>query len=71
MKKVKIKTEEYDVKDDDNYVLIVAINNLAADSIHKYRKIYIDDGGIGSGVVDPLLQHSQTRRRILPFLPDY
>lgn len=39
---------------------------LAADSRYKYRKIYIDDGGMGVGVFDPLLEHPQTKRKVVP-----
>ena len=38
---------------------------LAADNIWKYRLIGIDDGGIGTGVFDPLLEHSQTKRKVV------
>ena len=39
---------------------------LNADSKYNYRNIYIDDGGIGVGVFDPLLAHSQTKRKVIP-----
>ena len=34
------------------------------DAKFKYRKIYIDDGGLGVGVYDPLREDEQTRRKI-------
>jgi len=37
-----------------------------ADKKSKYKKIYIDDGGLGVGVFDPLLEDPQTRRRVVP-----
>ncbi len=36
-----------------------------ADLKHNYSKIYIDDGGIGSGVFDPLLADDQTKRKVI------
>lgn len=38
---------------------------LNADTKHKYKKIYIDDGGLGGGVFDPLLEHPQTKRKVI------
>ncbi|MCR4342700.1 MAG: hypothetical protein NUV40_02200, partial [Patescibacteria group bacterium] len=39
---------------------------LHADRIYNYKKIYIDDGGLGVGVFDPLLEHSQTKKKVVP-----
>lgn len=36
----------------------------ASDSRNKYKKIYIDDGGLGVGVFDTLLEDEQTRRKV-------
>jgi hypothetical protein len=36
------------------------------DARHNYKKIYIDDGGLGVGVFDPLLEDEQTRRKVVP-----
>ena len=33
---------------------------------YNYKKIYIDDGGMGVGVFDPLLEDSQTKRKVVP-----
>lgn len=38
---------------------------LDKDKIWNYRKIYIDDGGMGVGVFDPLLEHNQTKRKVV------
>ena len=38
---------------------------LSKDQKFSYRTIYIDDGGVGSGVFDPLLEHEQTRRKVV------
>ncbi|MAF42688.1 MAG: hypothetical protein CMI54_00775 [Parcubacteria group bacterium] len=36
-----------------------------ADNKNKYNKIYIDDGGLGVGVFDPLLEDNQTKRKVV------
>ena len=38
---------------------------LNADARHNYSKIYIDDGGMGVAVFDPLLEHEQTKRKVV------
>ena len=38
---------------------------LEIDQVNNYKKIYIDDGGLGVGVLDPLLEHRQTRRKVV------
>ena len=35
------------------------------DERNKYKKIYIDDGGLGVGVFDPLLEDERTRRKVI------
>jgi len=37
---------------------------LNADAKYQYKKIYIDDGGMGVGVFDPLLENEQTKRKV-------
>ena len=37
----------------------------AADLRYNYKRIYIDDGGMGVGVFDPLLIDEQTRRKVV------
>jgi len=32
---------------------------------YKYKRIYIDDGGLGVGVFDPLLSNPRTRRKVV------
>ncbi len=39
---------------------------LNADQRHNYKKIFIDDGGMGVGVFDPLLENPQTKRKVIP-----
>jgi len=38
---------------------------IIADRKYKYRNIYIDDGGMGVGVFDMLLENTQTRRKVI------
>ncbi len=37
---------------------------LKHDLQYRYKKIYIDDGGLGVGVFDPLFEHEQTKRKV-------
>ena len=36
---------------------------LHKDAVINHKKIYLDDGGMGVGVLDPLLEHPQTKRK--------
>ena len=38
---------------------------LHKDLQFDYKKIYIDDGGLGVGVYDPLFEHDQTKRKVI------
>lgn len=38
---------------------------LLLDILYNFRKIYIDDGGLGVSVFDALLAHPQTKRKII------
>ena len=38
---------------------------LELDKQYKFRAIYIDDGGLGVGVFDFLLENQQTKRKII------
>lgn len=38
---------------------------LQLDSQYKFKKIYIDDGGLGVGVFDSLLSNAQTKRKTI------
>ncbi len=38
---------------------------LELDRKYNFKKIYIDDGGLGAGVFDQLLDNSQTRRKVI------
>ncbi|KKK84335.1 hypothetical protein LCGC14_2784400, partial [marine sediment metagenome] len=37
---------------------------LEKDLFNHYKKIYIDDGGLGAGVLDPLLENKQTKWKV-------
>ncbi len=37
---------------------------LHKDAVINHKKIYLDDGGMGVGVLDPLLENPQTRRKV-------
>lgn len=39
---------------------------LELDQQYKFKRIYIDDAGVGAAVFDPLLMHSQTRNKVIP-----
>ena len=39
---------------------------LALDKIYNFKKIYIDDGGLGVGIFDYLLTFEQTKRKVVP-----
>ena len=43
-----------------------ARNIIRADKKYNYKKIYIDDGGLGAGVLDILLEDEQTKRKVIP-----
>ena len=49
----------------ETYVPEITKRIKQADTRYKYKKIYIDDGGMGVGVFDELLFDSQTRRRVV------
>lgn len=38
---------------------------LLADKRHNYKNIFIDDGGLGVGVFDNLLENEQTKRKVI------
>lgn len=38
---------------------------LALDKIYDFKKIYIDDGGLGVAVFDNLLEHDQTKEKVI------
>ena len=46
------------------YITDTARMTLELDKKYMYRKIYIDDGGIGAGVYDILRETEQTKRKI-------
>lgn len=48
-----------------NYLTETISRIKASDSHWNFKKIYIDDGGMGVGVYDPLLLDDQTKRKIV------
>lgn len=63
-KKKWVRMFDMDIK--DNIRLTETIERIkAADKKHSYKKIYIDDGGLGAGVFDVLLNDSQTKRKVI------
>ena len=38
---------------------------IELEKLYDFKKIYIDDGGVGSGVFDPLLEVEETRRKVI------
>ena len=66
------RTDRQNLKQVDN---IMRVNNLITDTTREilalerqwhFRKIYIDDGGLGVGVFDALLEKEETRRKVIP-----
>jgi len=56
-----------DLKITNKTLLTQTVNDiLHYDKVYNYRNIYIDDGGMGVGVFDPLLVNPQTRRKVIP-----
>lgn len=47
------------------YTTDMVDKNLELDSKYDFRNIYIDDGGLGVAIFDPLLRHSQTRSKVV------
>lgn len=39
---------------------------ISLNKIYNFRKIYIDDGGIGAAVFDSLLRNEETKRKVVP-----
>ena len=39
---------------------------LALNAKHEYKRIYVDDAGVGGGVFDMLLANNKTRRKVVP-----
>jgi|TARA_Y100000310_G_C20689189_1_gene821081 hypothetical protein len=62
----KKKLSMYDLEISKNTRLTETVWRIKdADKRNKYKRIYIDDGGLGVGVFDPLLDDSQTRRKVI------
>ena len=65
LKKTKDSLEELDINISKNTMLPETVRRIKYhDNIHNYKRIYIDDGGLGVGVFDPLLEDDQTKRKV-------
>ena len=62
--KEKLKLIDLEICD-DNLITETTRLILHKDLQFNYKKIYIDDGGLGVGVFDPLLEHPQTKRKVV------
>lgn len=60
------KVNVFDIKITSKTLLTDTIRLiLRYDLNNTYKKIYLDDGGLGVGVLDPLLEHDQTKRKVV------
>jgi len=56
----------FDLDVSENTYLTETVNLIKIkDKKYRYKKIYIDDGGLGVGVFDPLLEDKQTKRKVV------
>ena len=51
--------------DDNSRITETTKKIMYYDKMHKYKKIYLDDGGLGVGVFDELLYEAQTKRKVV------
>ena len=59
------RIEELEVDISKNTMLPETVRRIKnADTRFNFKKIYIDDGGLGVGVFDPLLEDDQTKRKV-------
>ena len=59
------RIQELEIDISKNTMLPETVRRIKnADKKHKFRRIYIDDGGLGVGVFDPLLEDNQTKRKV-------
>ena len=61
----RTKLRMIDMEITEKTLLTDTIRNIKKlDKLYNFKKIYIDDGGMGVGVFDPLLEDPQTKRKI-------
>ena len=66
------KTENKELLHIESIVTIKTLTTMSTQMILKldrqynFKKIYVDDGGLGAGVFDQLLEEEQTRRKVVP-----
>lgn len=67
LSKTQSKLKQIDIKITEKTRLTSSIDIIKEkDKVFKYKYIYIDDGGLGSGVFDVLLKDEQTKRKVIP-----
>ncbi|MHA1420358.1 MAG: terminase large subunit domain-containing protein [Candidatus Heimdallarchaeaceae archaeon] len=64
IKKKKLKMIDLDITENTMLTETTRLI-LHKDKKYNFKKIYIDDGGLGVGVYDPLLEHPQTKRKVI------
>jgi|TARA_R100000501_G_C2630136_1_gene125243 hypothetical protein len=63
----KKKLIQVDIDVYENSYLTETVKKIKISDLKwNYKKMYIDDGGLGVGVFDPLLEDPQTKRRVVP-----
>jgi len=66
MERLKSRLKQIDMEITTKTMLTDTVDLIKkSDSVYKYARIYIDEGGMGYGVLDPLLKDSQTRRKVV------
>ena len=56
---------QYNAKTTKTLLTMTAREILSLDKKYKFKRIYVDDGGLGAGVFDILIEDPQTRRKTL------
>lgn len=65
LRKLNDNLEELELDISKNTMLPETVRRIKySDMKHNYKRIYIDDGGLGVGVFDPLLEDDQTKRKV-------
>lgn len=65
-RKLKNKLIMFDMEITEKTLLTDTVRTVKKlDKLYNYKRIYIDDGGMGVGVFDPLLEDNQTKRKVV------
>lgn len=66
VRRIKNRLEEIEHKILPKQLLTKTVGDiLNEDSKHNFKNIFIDDGGMGVGVFDPLLENPKTKRKVI------